>query len=366
MFDLSSKFNSFYNSYVVLSQEEQNTLQQKKTLNVQRLKDGLAEYNAEKNTNYSVAEVCVQGSMAMSTIVQNDSHDYDIDVAVVFDKEKLGDKGPLATRNIVAAALRKKTKQFKVEPEVKTSCVRIKYSDGYHIDFAVFRREFNDDDDCWNYEHAGAEWAFRELHGLTNWFKEENQNTEGRLRKVVRLSKMFCNSRSSWKNMPSGLLQTVLCSECIANEYSRNEELFYYSMRAIVDRLEKDTSVSAPVDNGRDLTPRNIDRQKMTNWKNRLKSKLEDLEILFSEECTEEEAIQAWFGFFNHEYWTENRAVANSLSYLHQEKSAVAFNDSEQFIEDQYPVNLIYSCKVSCVVSGDGFRPKKIEDFLSF
>ena len=32
MFDLSSKFNSFYNSYVVLSQKEQNTLQEKENL----------------------------------------------------------------------------------------------------------------------------------------------------------------------------------------------------------------------------------------------------------------------------------------------------------------------------------------------
>ena len=62
----------------------------------------------------------------MSTVVQNDDYDYDIDVAVVFDKDELGDKGALATRNIVSNALIRKTKQFKAEPEVKTSCVRIK------------------------------------------------------------------------------------------------------------------------------------------------------------------------------------------------------------------------------------------------
>ena len=41
MYDLSSKFNTFYTSYVVLSQDEQNNLHNKKDLNVQRLKDGL-------------------------------------------------------------------------------------------------------------------------------------------------------------------------------------------------------------------------------------------------------------------------------------------------------------------------------------
>ena len=97
---------------------------------------------------------------------------------------------------------------------------------------------------------------------------------------------MFCKSRKSWKNMPSGLLQTVLCDEKLQQSYERTDELFYYTMQEIVNRLETSTSVIAPVDDGRDLTPRNIDHQRMTNWKNRLKSKLEDLEVLFSEDCT--------------------------------------------------------------------------------
>ena len=133
MYDLSSKFNSFYTTHVVLPQSEQDNLHTKKNLNIQRLKDGLKEYNAENNTSYSIVETCVQGSVAMSTVVQNEDEDYDIDVAVVFDKSVLGDKGAQATRNLVANALKRKTKQFNTEPEVKTSCVRIKYADGCRL-----------------------------------------------------------------------------------------------------------------------------------------------------------------------------------------------------------------------------------------
>ena len=43
MFDVSSKFNVFYRSYVVLPQSEQSELFKKKDLNIQRLKDGLEE-----------------------------------------------------------------------------------------------------------------------------------------------------------------------------------------------------------------------------------------------------------------------------------------------------------------------------------
>ena len=265
MYDLSSKFNTFYKDHVVLPQLDQDELHNKKNLNVKRLKEGLAEYNAEHGTSYKVVDSCVQGSVAMSTVVQNDNKEYDIDVAIVFDKSALGDKGAQATRNIVADALGRKTKQFNAEPEVKTSCVRVQYADGYHIDFAVFRRDWDPWTQSYKYEHAGPEWTERDLTGLTDWFKEQNNSSDGKLRKVVRLSKMFCKSRESWKNMPSGLLQTVLCDEKLQSAYSRIDELFYYSMKGIVDRLEADTSVSAPVDNGRDLTPRKSDLQKMIN-----------------------------------------------------------------------------------------------------
>ena len=365
MYDLSSKFNTFYTSYVVLPQSEQNSLYDKKNLNLQRLKNGLKEYNDEYKTSYSVAEDCVQGSVAMSTVVQNEDSDYDIDVAVVFNKSVLGDKGAQATRNMVANALRRKTKQFNAEPEVKTSCVRVKYADGYHIDFAIYRRSYDYINEEWIYEHSGSEWSSRELRGLTDWFKTQNDNSDGKLRKVIRLSKMFCKSRSSWKNMPSGLLQTVLCDEKLQKSYDRIDELFYYTMKEIVNRIENNTSVVAPVDNGRDLTPRQSDKQKMINWKNRLKSKLADLDVLFSEDCTQTDAIQAWYGFFNHEFWNESTTKFEYNTMQPFKKSVCSFVDNEQFIEDMFPVNLMYSCKISCLVSGNGWRPTPIGEFLS-
>lgn len=140
------------------------------------------------------------------------------------------------------------------------------------------------------------------------------------------------------------------------------DELFYYTMQEVVDRLENNTTVLAPVDNARDLTPRNSDVQKMINWRNRLKSKLEDLEVLFKDDCSEDDALQAWYGFFNHEYW--NTTLTENCKCSMIAKEVRTFSDTEQFIEDMYSVNYMYGCNVSCMVSGDGFRPKSISEFL--
>lgn len=363
MFDASSKFQLFYNSFVVLSQTEQNNLREKMNLNIKRLKEGLIEYNKENNTSYKIVEIYVQGSMDMATVVQNDEKDYDIDVAIVFDKNILGDKGALATRNIVANALERKTHQFKTNPDVKTSCIRIKYETGYHIDFAIYRRYYDDIANSWIYEHAGSEWTKRELRGLNDWFKERNKETGGKLRKIIRISKMFCKSRSSWK-MPSGLLQTVVCDEKLQDKYNRLDELFYYTMKEIISRLDNCLEVNAPVDNGRNLTPRKSDLIKMINWKNRLKSKLEDLDVLFSEDCTLNDAMQAWYGFFNHDYW-QNQIKESSCFVLPSLSVSVrSFNDSEQYIEDMFPICLKNTCQINCILGGNGFRTKPLSEYL--
>lgn len=113
MFDLSSKFNTFYRDHVVLPLKDQSKLRERAVKNIKRLKEGITEYNTENDTNYAISDHCVQGSVAMATVVQNESNDYDIDVAIVFDDENLDGKGARATRTMVADALSRKSQLFK-------------------------------------------------------------------------------------------------------------------------------------------------------------------------------------------------------------------------------------------------------------
>ena len=363
MYDCSKEFNKFYRTKVVLPAKEQNELRKKRKLNIKRLKDGLIEYNQEKNKDYKIAEERIQGSMAMHTITQNDESDYDIDVGIVFESDNLNNLGPLATRNIVADVLERKTKQFAEEPEVKTSCVRLKYSStGYHVDFAIFKRYKEYSWDEYTYEHAGSEWSVRHIKALEEWFNEEIKKAGDDLRKVIRLSKMFCKSRENWVNMPSGLIQTILSAEKLKLNYSRLDEIFYYTMEAILNRLSHYLEVAAPVDNGRPLVTREIDYQRMRNWKSRLETNLQYLEILFDEDCTYKDAINAWSKFFNHSYWNELNSSTIKESY--SVSKAYDFDDTEEFIEDMYPIYEQYDVKIDCKVSGNGFSAMPISDYL--
>lgn len=357
MYNLHIKLNTFYQKEVILPNKEKQSLFNKKNINVQRLKDGLKENNEEKGTEYKLAESpIVQGSVAMSTVVQNEDKDYDIDVAIVFDKSNIPE-GTTATKNIVVSALKKKCSQFNVEPEAKTNCVRIVYAENYHIDFAIYRR-FVDENGEYKYEHCGSEWRERDPRAITKWFLDQNKEKDYKLREIVRLMKMFSKSRSGWVNMPGGLIQSVLADEKFQS-YDRTDERFYYTMVAIRDRLADHKEVYNPTDPTKSLKLVSSDSTKMENLYNRLNDKLSKLDILFDSKCTYNQAVEAWESFFNHSYWAdlkqqdESAQVAKSYNQLSESQVYYDFRETEEYIDTLFPVNLRYVVNLDCKVKKD-------------
>lgn len=364
MYDCSKEFNKFYKNHVVLPAEQQNHLRKRRKLNIDKLKNGLKEYNEENETNFKIAEERIQGSMAMHTIVQNDSNDFDIDVGIVFEADNLADRGAESTRKMVQNSLKRKTNTFANEPEVKTSCVRLKYSEGYHVDFAIFKRYKKFEwDDNFTYEHAGNEWSVRNIKALEEWFAQRVKQKGTALREIIRLSKMFCKSRDTWGAMPSGLIQTIICEESFDYYHERIDEQFYYTMKNIIDRLDSKLEVKAPADNGRLLTSRKIDIERMERWKAKLESNLKKLDILLEDNCNYDSAVAAWYEYFNHSYWQD---LSNSpiVESLFSERSN-SYDNTEQFIEDLYPaINEKYDVNINCKVIGNGFSLIPLKEYL--
>lgn len=358
MYDLSKEFRKFYYNKVVLSREETSDLRAKKNLNIDRLKLGLEEYNKENKTSYKIAETLEQGSVAMSTVTQSEDNDYDIDVAIVFDDSNLNGLGHIAVKNMVVEALKKKCTNFKTEPEALSNCVRIVYSDNYHIDFAIYRRTKNNDG-SYRYEHAGSDWRERDPRAINDWFRDEIKEHGEKLRQVIRLSKMFCKSRSSWQ-MPGGLIQSVLCDEKIQS-YDRIDEMFYYTMKEVCTRLELNKEVDNPTSE-QSLLLKQKDKDKVNNLYNRLTNYLDKLDILLSDECTEQEAIEAWREFFNHDFWNytkegnRNLSVSESIPTKSFSNKIAQYDDTEEYIENIMPVQYKYNYNVelNCFVIRNG------------
>lgn len=366
MYNLEKEMKKFYYNEVVLPKDETTKLREKKKINIDRLKEGLKEYNKENNTEYKIAETIEQGSVAMSTVIQNDKKDYDIDIAIVFDDTNIRNIGSIAIKNVIVDALKRKCTNFKNEPEAKTNCVRIEYADNYHIDFAIYKRIKNEYDNSYTYEHAGSVWRTRNPRAINNWFKKRISINGEKLRQAIRLNKTFCKSRDSW-SMPGGLIQTVLCDEKI-QDYSRIDEIFYYTICEIRDRLRYNKEVYNPTDIRQILLLVQEDRDKLDNLYNRLDTYIAKLDILFDSNCTEKQAKDAWKEFFNHDYWNTNlnesmRSLSNTYSYT---KSLYEYDDTEEYIENMYPIqSTMCVVRIDCKVVDKSGRVNYLSKIIS-
>ena len=73
----------------------------------------------------------------------------------------------------------------------------------------------------------------------------------------------------------------------------------------------------------------------MNRWKEKISTQLEELDVLFENDCTHQEAISAWREFFNHPYWSElDRSIVEKSVSL----ESYGYENTEQFIENLYPV----------------------------
>lgn len=346
MFDLSSEFKKFYRECVVLPETKQAELRASRKKNIKRFKSGLVEYNKLNQTDYEISETLTQGSMAMHTTVQDTNNDYDIDVALVVDSKDIADISPLTLRRVVGESWNIKSGNMNIPAEVKTGCVRVRYSKGYHLDFSVFRENGR------QYEHAGKEWTERDIRAVTEWYNTCNKARGYELGKLVRLSKIFCKSRSQWQ-MPTGIIQTVLCQECFKPDI-RLDKSFLATMIAIQNRLAHNKQVLIPVDGGRSLIYRVSDLTRVRNWQNRLSENICKVQaVLNAETCTAEQAIKAWGEFFNYpDFWNVNH-LGRSIK---ESAIGIEVDQTEQFIDDLYPIDEQIYPEIVCSIRKDGYR----------
>jgi cyclic GMP-AMP synthase DncV-like protein len=302
MYDCSTEILGYHDERVRLPQQAQEMLRSHRNANRERVVSGL-----EKNSKPAPTRFVIQGSYAMKTINQQPANDYDIDDGIVFSYEAL--KGPqgcdlsaLGAREMVCEALQDPS--FKRQPEVRTKCVRIYYSEGHNVDMPVYR-EIVDDFGATRFELAGPDWLPSDPEGVTQWFNEAviakspDESNGRQMRRVVRLLKNFAKSRPSWK-MPTGFVLSVLVDERYRSS-SRDDQALYDTIASIHQRLAWNRLVRHPVVEEYLIADENDPC--ILELRTRLGWALEKLEVLHSVGCTRLKALKAWKEVFNTDYF---------------------------------------------------------------
>lgn len=324
-YNMHSELCTFYEDHVRLK-DEINRLRELRDTNLKRLTDGLKELE-----HPTFVKNLLQGSIAMHTANKSSNNDYDIDIAVIFEKDNLP-ASPLEARKRVAEAINRKANGFSKDPEARTNAVTVWYAEGYHVDIAVYRRRTD-----WLgneiLEHAGPSWTERDPKAVTDWFSREvtRQSPSKSLlhpplvapqqtRRIVRFIKAFTKAREGW-NLPGGFVITALVAECYQPDSDRDDVALYNTLTRIKSRLESDCTVHNPVDSSQELTDKPKFVNQVKNLKKRLGSVISKLDVLFDGNCTDKKAKKAWNYMFQHSFW------APSDNHTSQNESATGSYD---------------------------------------
>jgi hypothetical protein len=312
MYNCAKEVLGYHDDEVTLPQSERNEMRERRDANRRRVRSGL-----EKNKKPKPIEFCPQGSYAVKTMVQHPERDFDIDDGIYFEKDDLkgangAEMSALQARQMVRDAVNDGS--FKRAPEARKNCVRVYYNAGYHVDIAVYRRVVTKDllgREQVHYELASSDWKRSDARDVTAWFEGENNRqspdtSNGRqLRRVVREIKKFAQSRESWRGLiASGFMITKLVTECFSGDAAREDTALYYTMRDVRDRLASNLVVDHPVTPNETIMKGDSD-PKARFLKEKLSDALTWLDILFTPECTREEAYKAWDKVYNTKYFTD-------------------------------------------------------------
>lgn len=331
MFDVSPELNIFYENHVRLGTNLRQDLASYRDLNLQRITDGLKLLGEKKGITYKTWVDCKnQGSYAMHTLNQCVHTDYDIDVAVIFENNDVP-ASAAAARMLVRDALQEKMKgtNFSKDPDARKNAVTVWYSDGYHIDFAIYRRRTTFFGNT-VIEHAGGdEWTERDPMAYTNWFIGQIDSKspptawetllgtkvtvpKGQLRRIVRFVKAFARSRSAWA-LPGGIIITALVCEVYKPNATRDDIALADTLKALLIRLKSSVQVENPVGESFYFTATERRRREVERLRDELEAKLPSLDVLYTADCTRRQAMEAWDAVFWHDFWSNvKKEIARS------------------------------------------------------
>ena len=212
--DLQKEFEDFHEEIKLGTYAENKTLREKRDLLIDELKDKLKDEKVpgtEKKLTFTKLD---QGSYAMNTgvkpVKKNDKIDYDIDIGAIFDITN----DEYESHKLKKLVYDKLNSQYNRTVEYNRPCVTVKYSDGYHVDLAVYSKNSDDIHIAWGKENSKEKvWYKSEPKELTQWVADVSDDTDKskQFRRCVRFLKKWKEKHfsSGGNNAPASIGLTI-------------------------------------------------------------------------------------------------------------------------------------------------------------
>ena len=239
--DLQKEFEDFHEKIKLGTYDENETLRQKRDLLIDELKDKLKYEKVpgiDKKLTFSKLD---QGSYAMNTGVKPKGDDFDIDVGAIFDITN----DEYESHKLKKLVYDKLNSHHNRTVEYNRPCVTVKYSDGYHVDLAVYSKNDDDIHIAWGKENSKEKiWYKSEPKKLTKWVADvsTDENKSKQFRRCVRFLKKWKEKHfsSSGNNAPVSIGLTIQAR----NHFVYDENSYLDALIHIVGQMKNDFVLS--------------------------------------------------------------------------------------------------------------------------
>jgi len=200
------------------------------------------------------------------------------------------------------------------------------------------------------------EWIITDPKGHINWSSEINSDHSLKYKPLVKMLKWWRRSNCpDGTKYPKGLALEKIIADNLPDSNLNTEEHLIGTMQSIVDAYTDalnegiKPSVFDPCISENDL----LGNYKFTDIEAFIINLSEHLELINQDGASNE----SWRAILGNEFpKDDSTSLTASKRYT--------YNDTEQFIEDMFPVRIISNLTIDCNVTQDGWRPFTLLHFL--
>jgi len=267
-----------YNSSITLTSAKTNSLQTSRDA----LRKIIRDY-FDENDMYC-PKFCWQGSCAMKTIVNPIDDDYDIDDGIYLQgyENTTADEWD-SVDTVHKWVLNAVDDQTKEDSKDKSTCIRVYYSAGYHVDLPIYIVSNN----IAYLAHKTKGWLQSDPKAFKDWFINLLAVKGEQLRRVVRYLK-------AWKDFKDvdlkGVEITILVAQNFSSYANRDDKAMRDTLSLILDKLQLNYSCHKPVFPYEDLfeghskTKKESIISKLTSLRDELSSAIDAVDIAVATE----------------------------------------------------------------------------------
>ena len=201
------------------------------------------------------------------------------------------------------------------------------------------------------------EWVITDPKGHINWSSKINSDNNLKYKPLVKMLKWWRRSNCpEGTKYPKGLALEKIIADNLPDSNLNTEEHLVGAMQSIVDAYKDALTLGAKPSA---FDPCVAENDLLSNYKySDIEAFIQKLSEHLSLIIQEGTSNESWRTILGSEFPNDD---SESITATRRQ----TFNDTEQFIEDIFPVRIGYSLTIDCNVTQDGWRPFTLLQFLA-